>query len=64
MFGDGGVTFGADVGFSTDTQKLVPNVQLWITNEYTNEYEHDGLRQDARVLERLMDMVSPSAAPS
>lgn len=43
-----------DVGFSLESRDLVGNVQLWVTNEY----EHDGIRQDPDVVTRLMQMVS------
>ena len=36
------------------TVDRVGNARAWVTNEY----EHDGLRSDARVLTRLMDMVA------
>jgi hypothetical protein len=40
--------------FSEETAALVPNVRLWVTNEY----EHNGLRADgAAVLGRLLRMV-------
>ena len=40
--------------FSEETAALVPNVKLWVTNEY----EHNGLRADgAAVLGRLLAMV-------
>ncbi|MBL8521675.1 MAG: alpha/beta fold hydrolase [Betaproteobacteria bacterium] len=40
--------------FGEETARVVPNVQLWITNEY----EHNGLRADgAKILERLIGMV-------
>jgi hypothetical protein len=40
--------------FSEETAALVPNVKLWVTNEY----EHNGLRADgAAVLGRLLRMV-------
>ncbi len=45
-----------DRGFSEDSNRDVGGVQLWMTNEY----EHDGLRQDPRVLKRLMTMVAES----
>lgn len=41
-----------DAGLSLETAGRVGNLKAWVTNEY----EHDGLRQDPRVLERLMDM--------
>lgn len=48
-----------DLGFSLETKELLGNVKLWVTNEY----EHDGIRQDARVVERLITMVSESDGP-
>jgi pimeloyl-ACP methyl ester carboxylesterase len=39
--------------FGEETARAVPNVKLWITNEY----EHNGLRADgARILDRLIAM--------
>ena len=43
-----------DAGLSLETVGRVGNLKPWVTNEY----EHDGLRQDPRVLSRLMDMVA------
>nr|WP_319515402.1 alpha/beta fold hydrolase [uncultured Cohaesibacter sp.] len=43
-----------DAGLSLETAGRVGNLKAWVTNEY----EHDGLRQDPRVLARLMDMVA------
>ncbi|ATG46169.1 proline iminopeptidase [Celeribacter ethanolicus] len=42
-----------DAGLSLDTAGRVGNLRAWVTNEY----EHDGLRRDPRVLQRLFDMV-------
>lgn len=40
--------------FGEETARVVPNVKLWVTNEY----EHNGLRADgARILDRLIGMV-------
>jgi hypothetical protein len=40
--------------FSEETAQIVPNMKLWITNEY----EHNGLRADGEViLDRLLAMV-------
>jgi pimeloyl-ACP methyl ester carboxylesterase len=40
--------------FSEETARIVPNVKLWITNQY----EHNGLRADGEaVVGRLLDMV-------
>ena len=41
-----------DADLSLDTARRVGAVRTWVTNEY----EHDGLRADARVLDRLMAM--------
>ncbi|QEW24157.1 Proline iminopeptidase (plasmid) [Marinibacterium anthonyi] len=43
-----------DAGLSMDTAASVANLRAWVTNEY----EHDGLRADKRVLTRLFDMVA------
>ncbi|WP_410015719.1 alpha/beta fold hydrolase [Sodalis sp. C49] len=40
-----------DAGLSLDTAARVGNLQAWVTNEY----QHDGLRQSASVLTRLME---------
>lgn len=42
-----------DAGLSLKTAAQVGNLRAWVTNEY----EHDGLRADPRVLTRLFDMV-------
>jgi pimeloyl-ACP methyl ester carboxylesterase len=40
--------------FSEQTARAVPNLRVWLTNEY----DHDGLRKDGeRVLGRLLDLV-------
>lgn len=40
--------------FSEETARVVPNLRVWLTNEYL----HDGLRKDGeRVLGRLLDLV-------
>jgi pimeloyl-ACP methyl ester carboxylesterase len=40
--------------FSEETARIVPNMKLWITNEY----EHNGLRADGEaVVDRLLQMV-------
>jgi hypothetical protein len=40
--------------FSEETARAVPNIKLWVTNEY----EHNGLRADGgAVLGRLLAMV-------
>ena len=39
--------------FSEETARIVPNMKLWITNEY----EHNGLRADGEaVVDRLLKM--------
>lgn len=48
-----------DVGISTETKDLVGNLQFWVTNEY----EHDGIRQDTRVTQRLISLVSEMGGP-
>ncbi|WP_406103806.1 alpha/beta fold hydrolase [Micromonospora globbae] len=42
-----------DPGLQLDTASRVGNVRTWITNEY----EHDGVRQDERVFTRLVEMI-------
>jgi len=48
-----------DFGYAHDTARTVPNTHLWVTNEY----EHDGLRQDRRVVRALMDRVVAEGGP-
>jgi hypothetical protein len=44
--------------FSEETARIVPNVRLWITNQY----EHNGLRADGEVVVgRLLQMVRGEA---
>ena len=44
--------------FSEETARMVPNMKLWITNQY----EHNGLRADGEaVVGRLLDMVRGTA---
>jgi len=44
--------------FSEETARIVPNMKLWITNEY----EHNGLRADGEtIVGRLLDMVRGAA---
>ncbi|HEU4910411.1 MAG TPA: alpha/beta fold hydrolase [Actinomycetes bacterium] len=43
--------------FSLETAARVGNLRVWVTNEFS----HDGLRSDARVLDRLLDMVAGEA---
>jgi pimeloyl-ACP methyl ester carboxylesterase len=41
------------LAFAQETAARVPNVRLWVTNEF----EHDGLRADPRVFARLREML-------
>jgi proline iminopeptidase len=43
-----------DSGLQLDTLSRIGNSRPWVTNEY----EHDGLRKDPRVLDRLLAMVA------
>ena len=43
-----------DLGYSLDTERKLGNSHLWITNEF----EHDGIRQDATIVRRLIDTVA------
>lgn len=43
--------------FSLETARRVGNVRAWVTNEFS----HDGLRSDARVLDRLLDLAAGEA---
>ena len=44
--------------FSEETARIVPNMKLWITNQY----EHNALRADGEaVVSRLLDMVAGRA---
>ncbi|WP_156760599.1 alpha/beta fold hydrolase [Microbacterium karelineae] len=47
------------IEFAEATRDAVPNTHLWITNEF----EHDGLRQDPRVVRRLIDRVIEEGGP-
>ena len=38
--------------FSEETAARIKGLRMWLTNEY----EHDGLRKDERVFERLIDL--------
>jgi len=43
-----------ELRFSEQTARLLPNIKLWVTNEY----EHNGLRADGeRILDRLLGLV-------
>ena len=48
-----------DFGYAQDTARAVPHTHLWVTNEY----EHDGLRQDTRVVRALIDRVVAEGGP-
>jgi pimeloyl-ACP methyl ester carboxylesterase len=43
-----------DVAYCLETADLLDNCQLWVTNEY----EHDGIRQHDKVVQRLLSMVA------
>ncbi|MEV6373176.1 alpha/beta fold hydrolase [Micromonospora musae] len=45
-----------DAGLQLDTASRVGNIRTWITNEY----EHDGVREDERVFARLTQLVRES----
>jgi pimeloyl-ACP methyl ester carboxylesterase len=48
-----------DAGLSLRTAEDVGNCEAWVTNEY----EHDGLRRDPAVLERLLDRIRDRGGP-
>lgn len=48
-----------DVAYSVATADALGNARLWVTNEY----EHDGIREDADVVRRLIDMVAERSGP-
>lgn len=48
-----------DAGLSLDTARAVGNLHAWVTNEF----EHDGLRQDAGVFKRLKTTVDDLGGP-
>lgn len=48
-----------DAELSLETAKHVGNLQHWVTNQY----EHDGIRQDPDVFKRLVSMVRDSGGP-
>lgn len=48
-----------DAGLSLETARHVANLQAWVTNEF----EHDGVRQSAAVLRRLMTLVREQGGP-
>jgi pimeloyl-ACP methyl ester carboxylesterase len=43
-----------EYAYSLETAKRVGNLRWWVTSEFA----HDGLRSDARVLDRLLDMAA------
>ncbi len=47
------------IEFAEATRDVVPNMHLWITNEF----EHDGIRQDPTVVRRLIDRVIEEGGP-
>ena len=46
-----------EYAYSLETAKRVGNLRWWVTSEFS----HDGLRSDARVLDRLLDMAAGEA---
>ncbi|MEQ1768278.1 MAG: alpha/beta fold hydrolase [Devosia sp.] len=48
-----------DAGLSLETVTSVGNLTHWVTNQY----EHDGIRQDAAVFKRLVEMVGERGGP-
>ncbi|GAA3656593.1 alpha/beta fold hydrolase [Microbacterium marinilacus] len=48
-----------DFGYAHDTARAMPSTHLWVTNEY----EHDGLRQDPRIVRALIDRVVAEGGP-
>jgi hypothetical protein len=46
-----------ETAYSLDTARRVGNMRCWVTNEFG----HDGLRTDARVFQRLLDLVDGEA---
>jgi proline iminopeptidase len=48
-----------DAGLSLATAAAVGNLTHWVTNQY----EHDGIRQDASVLKRLIEIVAERGGP-
>ena len=48
-----------DAGLSLDTAGEVGNLQHWVTNEF----EHDGIRQDGKVFKRLLEMIRENGGP-
>ncbi|RWK55913.1 alpha/beta fold hydrolase [Mesorhizobium sp.] len=48
-----------DAGLSLDTAAEVGNLTYWVTNEF----EHDGIRQSAKVFKRLVNLVKERGGP-
>jgi pimeloyl-ACP methyl ester carboxylesterase len=48
-----------DAGLSLDTADEVGNLSHWVTNEF----EHDGIRQDGKVFKRLLEMIRETGGP-
>ncbi|PRX11215.1 UNVERIFIED_ORG: proline iminopeptidase [Martelella mediterranea] len=48
-----------DAGLSLETAARLGNCQTWVTNEY----EHDGLRQDVNVFRRLRGLIEEQGGP-
>jgi hypothetical protein len=46
-----------ELDFAMETARLIRGLEPWVTNEY----EHNGLRADERVVGRLIDMVKGRA---
>ena len=46
-----------EYAYSMETAARVGTCEPWVTNEFS----HDGLRSDARVLDRLLDMAAGEA---
>ena len=42
-----------DAGLSVETAEVVDNLAYWMTNEF----EHDGLRQDPKVFKKLVSLL-------
>jgi proline iminopeptidase len=45
-----------DIDLSLQTAEMLGNCNVWVTNEY----QHDGLRRDSRIIRRLIDRVAES----
>ncbi|MDX6233715.1 MAG: hypothetical protein QOH68_2787, partial [Nocardioidaceae bacterium] len=46
-----------EYAYSMETAAMLGACEPWVTNEFS----HDGLRSDGRVLDRLLDMVAGEA---